>query len=112
MFGSSGINANCLLASIGLSFIDILLILMSPESIGIIPVVIFSVVDLPAPFGPKNPNISLSLISKEILSTAVKDPYFLVTFVIFIMIASHDYNKIITFKNACVKIRRVFIKKY
>ena len=38
------------------------------------------VVVLPAPFGPSKPNISPVFSSKEILSTAVKSPNFLVRF--------------------------------
>src|SRR5665213_345321 len=41
---------------------------------------IFIVVDLPAPFGPKNPMISLFPAVKEILSTAFCEPYIFVRF--------------------------------
>ena len=38
----------------------------------------FMVVDLPAPFGPRNPNTSPSVTVKLSLSTAVKRPNFFV----------------------------------
>jgi hypothetical protein len=45
--------------------------LMLPESAEKKPVIIFMVVDFPAPLGPKNPTISGLPISKEMSSTAL-----------------------------------------
>src|ERR1700761_4444356 len=49
---------------------------------------ISSVVDLPAPFGPRSPKISPSFTSKLIPFTASKSPYFLVRLLTEIMIFS------------------------
>jgi hypothetical protein len=48
---------------------------------------ILIVVDFPAPFGQRNPNISHFFTSKEISSTAVKSQYFLVRFLISIILS-------------------------
>jgi len=55
------------------------------------------VVVLPAPFGPKNPNISPFLTLKEILSTAVKPLNFFVKFFVFII--SKIFSPAILFNN-------------
>jgi hypothetical protein len=39
------------------------------------PVINFMVVDLPAPFGPRNPSTSPGLTANEMSSTASKSPY-------------------------------------
>jgi hypothetical protein len=44
------------------------------------PSIISSVVVLPAPFGPKMPSVSPRRTEREMLSTAVKSPYFFVRF--------------------------------
>ena len=44
------------------------------------PVIMFIVVDFPAPLGPKKPTTSPSFTVKLMLSTATKFPYFFVTF--------------------------------
>ena len=46
----------------------------SPLVGGINPVIIFIVVDFPAPFGPNSPTISPFSILKDILVTAGKSP--------------------------------------
>ena len=51
-----------------------------PESGDIRVDSILMVVVFPAPLGPKKPNISLSSILKEMFSTAVISPNFLVMF--------------------------------
>src|SRR5580704_678166 len=51
-----------------------------PEVGGSSPHKIRIVVDLPAPFGPRNPKISPRVTSSETLSTATKSPNFLVRF--------------------------------
>ncbi len=43
-----------------------------------VPPIMRIVVDLPAPFGPSSPKLSPAGTSKEMASTAVKSPYFLV----------------------------------
>ena len=47
--------------------------------------IIFIVVDFPAPLGPRSPKISPSLVAKEISSTALTGPKLLLT----------DFNSII-----------------
>ena len=52
---------------------------MVPSVIGRYPVSIRIVVDLPAPFGPRNPRTSPLFTSKDIPFTATAGPNFLVT---------------------------------
>src|SRR3954447_19474502 len=48
-----------------------------PEVAGVSPAMIRMVVDLPAPLGPRNPVTRPGRAVKEMSSTAVKPPYFL-----------------------------------
>lgn len=53
---------------------------VDPLSGGVNPTIIRMLVDLPAPFGPRNPVTRPDRAVNETSSTAVKAPYFLVTF--------------------------------
>ena len=98
-----------ILALAFLLFLEILnpLIKILPLVGSIKPVSIFIVVDLPAPLGPKRPIISPSFISKEILSTATKLPYFLQTFLTVITKKTSLKYKINTYENTITRKKKI-----
>ena len=62
------------LAFLGFSMMSTPLIIASPEVEEMYPVIMFMVVDFPAPLGPRKPRISPSFTSNEILLTAFLSP--------------------------------------
>src|SRR3712207_3625658 len=67
-----------------------ILISAVPDVAGISPVIIRIVVVLPAPFGPRKPVTVPDSSSKDTSSTTVRSPYFLVSPLTVIIVASSD----------------------
>jgi hypothetical protein len=80
--GCSGKYPISFFASMGLERMSMPAMEALPEVEERYPVIIFMVVDLPAPFGPRKPTISPSFIEKEISSTAKWLPYLFTRFLI------------------------------
>src|SRR5665647_2788140 len=90
MKGRSGMYPRTALAAIGLADTSMPPICTVPD-VGLrIPAIIRKVVVLPAPFGPRKPNSSPFGTVRSIASTALKEPYRLVSALSFIMASSYD----------------------
>src|SRR5687767_303234 len=94
MKGRSGMYPRPALAPIGSLLTSMPPIRTVPDVGRSIPAIIRSVVVLPAPFGPRNPNSSPFGTTRSSESTAVKEPYRFVSEVISIIVS---YRRLIGF---------------